>query len=942
MEGGGRQSQEDAASADHSRRGYQLAHDYLVPSLRSWLERRQRESRAGRAQLLLSERQSAWSARPENRNLPTWWEHWEIRRRTSSSHWTQGERTMLARAWTVHGRQLLGLCLLLAMLLVGLQAVRNMMHEQQQKLVGESLVQRLLVAPISETPSLVRELRPYERWAKPILRSELQASPSDSPRALRALLALSDGEHELADRLQAAWLRAQPGEFAVIRDVLATSGALADVGAREALWALAGSPTDSETAFRAATALAHCAPQDARWTRIAGQTADALLERNNVHLSGWVDLLRPVKDHLQDRLLQRLSLATQNTDITRISDVLAEYVDDAPSLVTLLAEAPPTQFPTFLKALQDRTGAAQTIREQMQAAAQVFDPTQAALASDQADPATPAPSETLVTQLQRALGDIHDAFAYCQALPLERLTEIDQGLAACGYSIHKIRPYRRNDTTLAAVVWRIDTNAPRWRIGLTEQEVQQWAEQAVSESYYLRNAAGYAAGPQGETRYAAVMHQTHSLDEATDYRLNIPDDRVDDVMKELLKGSFSFPVSMQSFLDHQGQLRMCVVSRKSGAARYWRYDAAEDNMLRKYVYDRLTQTDISIHNAPPSLSAREVYLARLDDLNQQVREQTRWEVNQFAQEQSPPPTAAVDRILGAGGLVADTFAICQTLAIDEFQDVNRQLGAAGYRPDRFRPITVQDQVLCSALWLRDGLQSDVRWNLTLEQLAEADRENQQQRGLQPIDARAYSGADGTVRAAVVWKEKTPNDPPVRRVTLVPFEKHQANVDSAARQRIFPKTVQYGRLPDGALWVAQVWQSVQGSYQQRTVINPIQFDNYLKNYAPTDITLYHRGASEKANLFAGAIFLEKSSLSAKVLLQLNPEKHLEQMRQLAERGWRPETLTIAAEPKDQTLLAGSVWRRKLPASLFQRAVARRYSGDLEGAVSDLNDLIDNRG
>ena len=50
---------------------YQLAHDYLVHSLRDWLTRKQRETRRGRAGLLLAERAALWTAKPELRYLPT-------------------------------------------------------------------------------------------------------------------------------------------------------------------------------------------------------------------------------------------------------------------------------------------------------------------------------------------------------------------------------------------------------------------------------------------------------------------------------------------------------------------------------------------------------------------------------------------------------------------------------------------------------------------------------------------------------------------------------------------------------------------------------------------------------------------------------------------------------------------------------------------------------
>ncbi|MFZ4471069.1 MAG: protein kinase, partial [Pirellula sp.] len=50
---------------------YQLTHDYLVPSLREWLNQKQRETKKGRAELKLAERAATWGANQENKQLPT-------------------------------------------------------------------------------------------------------------------------------------------------------------------------------------------------------------------------------------------------------------------------------------------------------------------------------------------------------------------------------------------------------------------------------------------------------------------------------------------------------------------------------------------------------------------------------------------------------------------------------------------------------------------------------------------------------------------------------------------------------------------------------------------------------------------------------------------------------------------------------------------------------
>ena len=86
-------SASDSQSGDPSgERFYQLTHDYLVPSLREWLTRKQRETRRGRAELRLAERAAIWEARPENRHLPSVPEWVSIRTLSRPKDWTEPQR----------------------------------------------------------------------------------------------------------------------------------------------------------------------------------------------------------------------------------------------------------------------------------------------------------------------------------------------------------------------------------------------------------------------------------------------------------------------------------------------------------------------------------------------------------------------------------------------------------------------------------------------------------------------------------------------------------------------------------------------------------------------------------------------------------------------------------------------------------------------------------
>jgi hypothetical protein len=100
------------------RRYYQLTHDYLVPSLRDWLTRKQKETRRGRAELGLAERAALWNARPQNRHLPAWWEWLNIRLFTRQRDWTSPQRRLMRRAGRFHA--LRGAALLLALGLLAL------------------------------------------------------------------------------------------------------------------------------------------------------------------------------------------------------------------------------------------------------------------------------------------------------------------------------------------------------------------------------------------------------------------------------------------------------------------------------------------------------------------------------------------------------------------------------------------------------------------------------------------------------------------------------------------------------------------------------------------------------------------------------------------------------------------------------------------------------
>ena len=84
------------------RQSWQLAHDYLVDALREWLARKQRETRRGRAELLLAELAVLWSHRCESRHLPPLTDWIRLLLLTRPGRWTPVERRMLRAASRRH------------------------------------------------------------------------------------------------------------------------------------------------------------------------------------------------------------------------------------------------------------------------------------------------------------------------------------------------------------------------------------------------------------------------------------------------------------------------------------------------------------------------------------------------------------------------------------------------------------------------------------------------------------------------------------------------------------------------------------------------------------------------------------------------------------------------------------------------------------------------
>jgi serine/threonine protein kinase len=292
---------------------YQLTHDYLVPALREWLSRKQKETPEGRAGLLLEDCANLWGSRQRDRPLPTLEQWKEILSYTPETTWTERQRQMLEAANAYHAR---------------------------------GLWHRLLDATTSVVPALLEELLPYRRFLDHHLRQLAleTAVNQDRRKQLHASLALLPMDRGQVDYLYAQLLTAEPQDLPVIRGCLASQRDQV-VGK---LWVTVETPPQGEESqrLRAAAALAAYEPESDRWAKVQDGVANALVAVPAVHLATWLESLRPVRAKLLAPLAGIYRDGKRReTERSLATDILADYAADNPLvLADLLLDADDKQF----------------------------------------------------------------------------------------------------------------------------------------------------------------------------------------------------------------------------------------------------------------------------------------------------------------------------------------------------------------------------------------------------------------------------------------------------------------------------------------------------------------------------------------------------------------------------------------------------------------------
>lgn len=321
------------SGSDPGSKFYQLTHDYLVPSLRDWLTRKQLESRKGRTELKLGERAALWNSKPENRHLPSFLEWASIRTLTEKRKWTEPQRKMMGKAGRVIGLYsgLTGIAVLLIVCVGLLIAVQ--IEERLNANYAKALVESLSAANTSDMEKLLVDISEYQQWATPLLK-EIVADEKSSPTAkLHASLAMVKNDPSQVSFLLRQLLVAEPDDVPVIVSFLEPH----KEQLMKQLWETIQTGSYSQR-IRAAAALAQYDVASKQWHEEREDVVTALVSVPASESDEWIEMLRPVGSLLSDPLIQRFQNRREQRSNQRpiVAAALSIYLKDKPKALTPL------------------------------------------------------------------------------------------------------------------------------------------------------------------------------------------------------------------------------------------------------------------------------------------------------------------------------------------------------------------------------------------------------------------------------------------------------------------------------------------------------------------------------------------------------------------------------------------------------------------------------
>ncbi len=519
-EGHGSQSRDTTADA----RCYQLTHDFLVPSLRTWLTRKQAESRQGRAELLLEERTKVWQSRQEDRQLPSLTEYLQIRRHVKAADWTEPQRLLMNRASRKHSLRTAVVAGIISIAVCAGLIGQEQVTASRAKDLAATIADR----KTSELASGLDVLLSMKRHALPELQQLYERSKQSSEARLHlaiARLTLGDEPAALLPEIQDLALQCRPEQ---LRPLVSLLQPWAGQMTPELKTLLQNTTEQPGKRLHAACLLAGWEPSDGdetAWAQPATATfvASQLAAQNPVFVGAYQEVLRPQARHLTAPLATLFADPGQS-EVARtiVTGLLADYAkDDVPVLAQTLLTADPVADKLLFPLLEaDRERAITELQTVLQEQ----------VTTDWADPplnpAWSEPTDTVKAQVTAAHGVVSERSAFCLDMPLGELLEVVQNLQGSGYRPVRLRPVvdTADQTLRMSAVWVRDGGRFAVQPSLPQAELPQPDMNATRDGLLLADLA-FVPGSDSQAGWLTLWSEPAVAGEERRCLVGVAEDR---------------------------------------------------------------------------------------------------------------------------------------------------------------------------------------------------------------------------------------------------------------------------------------------------------------------------------------------------------------------------------------------------------------------------------
>lgn len=327
---------------------YQLTHDYLVPSIRDWLNTELRNTRRGRALIRLRELAAQVTPDKKPKYLPSnlEWLYWQFSIRKEVK--TENEKIVVNAA----GSKFVKNSVIAVSFAIAISLTASYLIWKQN---ADLSIAKLQTNPYSDFPETVDALSPYKSVVVRRIGNRIKEDDLTEDEQTRLLLGLFPNDKsvlpELIDLLLSP--NCPPERLRAIIETIIKHGENTCIERLNIY--LRNLANRSESRFRAAVGIGLLDPTTVDWKDFSGMVGSAFVNEPTETHSSWIDQMQSIGKELSPKFEQLFSESNEQIATMGLANAIARFnhIDDVENrFCELLLTASDFQFDALLKVIE--------------------------------------------------------------------------------------------------------------------------------------------------------------------------------------------------------------------------------------------------------------------------------------------------------------------------------------------------------------------------------------------------------------------------------------------------------------------------------------------------------------------------------------------------------------------------------------------------------------